>query len=114
MSKTKTVYEVTIVLEYEQTEFGGLCKALAQIQDEFGERILNIDISKETIYDHTKEDGGTMSKYYNLPLKNNCFNCGNAEHTDEGIDCLLHGWYFKKYIAIKSTCDKWIKKDEEP
>ena len=50
------------------------------------------------------------------PPKNNCFNCGNAEHSDEeeplGIDCLLHGWYFPKYVAIKSTCDKWKGNDE--
>jgi len=54
-----------------------------------------------------------MSKYYNLPPKNNCFNCGNADHEvePEGIECLLHGWYFPKYVAVKSTCDKWVKEE---
>ena len=51
----------------------------------------------------------TRQKRLECPPKNNCFNCGNAEHEEEplGINCLLHGWYFPKYVAIKSTCDKW-------
>ena len=49
------------------------------------------------------------------PPKNNCFNCGNAEHSNdpqEMIECLLYGWLFLKHVAEKSTCDKWESEEQ--
>ena len=43
-----------------------------------------------------------MSK---CPPKNNCNNCDNAAQEEDGIECLLYGWFFKTYVAKKSTCD---------
>ncbi len=55
MSKTKKIYEATILLEYNEEEFPILCRELIEIQDSFKEHLLNIEISRETIYDSDKK-----------------------------------------------------------
>ena len=49
-----------------------------------------------------------------MKVEESCFKCKHGLHDFEGIRCEIHGYYFKDYVARKTSCgsQKELVKEE--
>ena len=41
-----------------------------------------------------------------MKAEESCFKCAYGLHNFEGIRCKIYGYYFKDYVALKTSCEK--------